>query len=82
MELGGALSRYCSLCHAVPDGAGLQITDVDVALGWAGEYVYINFALQLIMQHVHKTASKVGHRMDRDSGEALQKKGMEMRGKS
>lgn len=30
MELGGALSRNCSLCHAVPDGVGLQITSVHV----------------------------------------------------
>lgn len=30
MELGGALSRNGSLCHAVPDGAGLPITGVHV----------------------------------------------------
>jgi len=67
----------------VPDGAGLQIIGMDVVLGGAGEYVQSNFVLQLIIQHAHKQrASKVGHRMDRGSAEALQKKGKEKRGKS
>lgn len=69
MELVGALSRTCSLCQmelvcrspGCSSGCGTRM----------GRRTYIN-QLCPIMQHIEKlTASKVGHRTERGSGEAL-----------